>query len=149
MATKTGLLATINGFITAVITQAKHRSSMNAVVDEIYPNQIVDSNFLEDYTTKNSLILVFYNITITKSGNIAHIKGTLSNAGSYYYSNQPIFTWNETEFQPKAGIETYFFAENSTDKVRLKLDSTGLSIFNDAIGIATYQFDFKTYITED
>jgi hypothetical protein len=46
MATKANLLSTINGFITAVITQAKHRSSMSTVVDEIYPTV-----YIEDETT--------------------------------------------------------------------------------------------------
>ena len=149
MATKTGILATINGFITAIITQAKHRSSMATVVDEIYPITITDSSDVEEqtYTTKSGTNIT-YSITIKKSGNIAHLKGTITNVSGLYLSTQPIFTWNESEFTP-AVMDVYFFAENSTDKVRLKLNADGLSIFNSSMINATYNFDFKTYLTQD
>jgi len=138
----------LNGFISAVVGITKHRNANNAIVDEIYPNSVIDNQTTETYTVKNSSISVNYNITIVKSGNIAHIKGTISNVGGYYYTNQPIFTWKVSEVIPKP-IDLYFYAENSTEKVRLRLNQDSLSIFNDVIGIASYNFDFKTYITQD
>jgi len=91
MATKANLLSTINGFITAVITQAKHRSSMSAVVDEIYPSNVTDSQTTETYTTKAGTNFS-YSIRITKSGNIAHIKGEVRNITNSLQSSQNIFT---------------------------------------------------------
>ena len=95
MATKAGLLATINGFITAVITQAKHRSSMSAVVDEIYPTEVTDNQTTQTYTTKAGTNLN-YTITIVKSGNIAHISGIITNNLEIALPNPLVFTWKDT-----------------------------------------------------
>lgn len=151
MATKTGILATINGFITAVITQAKHRSSMSTLVDEIYPTSVSDTHSTETYTTKAGANLT-YTIRIVKSGNISHVRGEITNVSGIYLSPQNIFTWKENEFKPKSGLffNTLFVATNTTDTVRLNLNNTGLSIATgEFMNPATFNFEFITYITQD
>jgi len=117
MATKTSLLTTINGFITSVITQTKHRSSMSAVVDEIYPTQVTDSQTSETYTTKAGTN-INYSITVIKSGNIAHVKGTVTNNTSSLIGSQNIFTWKNNEFRPKSGFnDVSFIASNANNSI--------------------------------
>ena len=152
MATKTSLLTTINGFITAVITQAKHRSSMSAVVDEIYPSNVNDSQATETYTTKAGTS-INYSIRITKSGNIAHIKGEIRNTTTGILPSQNVFTWKDNEFRPKSGInDVYFDAYNANNNstARLFLSNNVLFISSSIIPSSTnFVFDFKTYITQD
>jgi hypothetical protein len=151
MATKAGILATINGFITSVITQAKHRSSMSTVVDEIYPVYVEDNNVTETYTTKSGAI-INYKLNIVKSGNIAHVSGNVINASGIFQNPQQIFTWKENQFKPKADavLTVIFKATNSTDDVRLQLNSTGLAIASgEFMNPATFNFEFITYITQD
>ena len=51
MATKANLITALNGFISAVVGITKHRNANNAIVDEIYPNSIIDNQTTETYTT--------------------------------------------------------------------------------------------------
>jgi hypothetical protein len=148
MATKAGILATINGFITSVITQAKHRSSMSTVVDEIYPNNVTDTHLTETYTTKSGTNIT-YSISIVKSGNIAHVKGTITNVTGLFLTPQNIFLWKSNEFRPKSAVnELLFTARNSTDSVRLFLSNNVLAV-NTVMGLGTFNFEFITYITQD
>jgi hypothetical protein len=149
MATKANLLSTINGFITAVITQAKHRSSMSAVVDEIYPSNVTDSQTTETYTTKAGTNFS-YSIRITKSGNIAHIKGEVRNITNSLQSSQNIFTWKDNEFKPKSGINDFNFkAFTSGGEITLFLSNNVLFMQDVAVANTTYKFEFITYITQD
>ena len=141
-------MCSINGFITSIITQTKHRDSMGAVVDEMYPVVVSDSDVLETYTTKAGAFIK-YNLQIAKSGNIAHVTGSIQNISGIYKGSQNVFTWDATPFKPTAAtFALLFYAENSTDRIRISLNETGLDI----IGLmtpATFNFDFKTYITQD
>lgn len=148
MATKTGLLATINGFIAAVITQAKHRSSMSAVVNEIYPNSVSDSNITETYTTSSTLIN--YSITIHKSGNVAHISGSVQNPNHFFISNPIVFVWKNSEFKPNTSTSLFFLgADNSGQPKIIGLNNSILTIQDSLDALGTVYFDFKTYITQD
>jgi hypothetical protein len=150
MATKTGILATINGFLTAIITQAKVRSASSTIVDEIYPTSVTDNDGIETYTTKSGTDIE-YLIFIIKSGNIAHIRGQIRNTTNSFLTNQSIFTWKDNEFKPLSGIasNSYFFANNSSNAVRLRLSASGLEIFNNSlVPQQNFDFDFKTYITQ-
>lgn len=148
MATKTGILATINGFITAVITQAKHRSSMSTVIDEIYPSRITDTQATETYTTKAGANIT-YSIQIIKSGNIAHIKGSINNTTGLFLVPQNVFTFKENEWKPLSALNSiiYFTARNASGTIRMTLDSTGLSTFS-TMPDQEFNFEFITYITQ-
>jgi hypothetical protein len=148
MATKTGILATINGFITAVITQAKHRSSMSTLVDEIYPSRVVDTQATETYTTKSGTNIT-YSINIIKSGNIAHIKGSINNVTGLFLTPQTVFTFKENEFKPLNALNSviYFTATNASATIRMSLDSTGLSTFS-TMPNQEFNFEFIAYITQ-
>ena len=148
MATKAGLLATINGFITAIITQAKHRSSMSVVVDEMYATEVVDSNVSQTYTTKGGTNLN-YTITIVKSGNIAHISGIITNNLEIALPNPLVFTWKDTEFKPKSSTSIEFsgLGENNLNK-RIFFNNSVFGFYDSVASEEEIFFDFKTYITQ-
>lgn len=152
MATKTGLISTINGFLTAIITQAKVRSSASSVVDEIYPDSVTDSQATETYTTKAGSV-INYSIRIVKSGNIAHIKGEIRNTTTGILPSQNVFLWKSNEFRPKSGINDVSFDAynaNNNSTTRLFLSNNVLFISSSIIPSSTnFVFDFKTYITQD
>ncbi len=150
MATKATLLSTINGFLTAVITQLKHRNSMSAVVDEMYTTSVTDTQANETYTTKAGTS-INYSIRIIKSGNIAHISGTVRNTTSGILSPQNIFTWKTNDFRPRSGVNDFVFkAFNGGNEVTLFLNNNVLSLSTNILPTSTnYSFDFKTYITPD
>jgi len=149
MATKSNLITALNGFITAIITPTKHRNANNAIVDEIYPTQVTDSQATETYTTKAGTN-INYSITVIKSGNIAHIKGTVTNNTSSLLGSQNVFTWKNNEFRPKSGVnDVNFIASNANNSIRLFLNNNVLSVTSPMQPITTYSFEFQTYITQD
>jgi len=150
MATKSGLLATINGFITAVITQTKHRSSMSAVVDELYPNVVTDSQATETYTTKAGTNLN-YSITMHKSGNQVFIKGTVNNTTTSALPPQNVFTWKTSEYKPKSGVNDFTFKGIlGTDlMINLFINNNVLAITSSIPPLAVYSFQYVTYIAQD
>jgi len=148
MATKTNFLSTINGFITALITQAKVRSAFSTVSDELYPTSVIDTNSTETYTTKAGSIIT-YSIRIVKTGNICRMKISITNTG--VLSPQNIFTWKDTEYRPKSGVNDIQFYAESTSGARVLcfINNSVLSFTNTAMPIGTFFTDYITYIAQD
>jgi len=125
------------------------REVSNAIVNEIYPTQVTDSQATETYTTKAGTN-INYSITVIKSGNIAHIKGTVTNNTSSLLGSQNIFIWKNNEFRPKSGFnDVVFNASNANNSIRLFLSNNVLSVTSPMQSITTYSFEFQTYITQD
>jgi hypothetical protein len=127
------------------------REVSNAIVDELYPNSVTDNHTAETYTTKGGTNLG-YSIRITKSGNIANIRGTVSNLQPVAFGSQSVFSFKNTEFRPKEGQNNFtFFANqtNGTAQIKLFLSGTELVLIRNINPSTTYEFDFKTYITQD
>jgi len=99
MATKSGLIAAVNGFITSLITQTKHRDSMLEVINELYPTKVSDSNSTETYTTKSGTVIT-YSIQIVKQGRTIRIDGSYINtSGAALGIGQTIFTFKVNEYR--------------------------------------------------
>lgn len=150
MATKANLISAINGFLTAIITQIKVRSSVSVIVDEIYPASIVDTQASETYTTKAGTA-INYSIRITKSGNIAHVKGSITNNIGSILAPQNVFTWKTSEFQPKDVVNSNQFnaySQSGQSFARLFITNNVLSVTN-AMPVGTFTFDYTTYLTND
>jgi hypothetical protein len=150
MATKTGILATINSFLTAIITQAKVRSASSTIVDEIYSVGVSDSNVTETYTTKNGTN-VTYRITIKKQGNEVTIKGNLTNTTASALPVQSIFTFKDTEFKPKTetGNLVKFRMFNQTNEVICQINSSGFNSLQSIPANSTFDFQSINYIAQD
>jgi len=148
MATKSTILSTINGFITAIITQAKHRSSMSTIVDEMYQNGVTDSNVTETYTTSLEAD-ISYSITLHKSGNVGRVKGSITNNALVAVGVVEVFDFNNTEYKPKATFNnSKFLAYNDTNTIICNL-GTSLTILGTIPSGETVEFEYITYITQD
>lgn len=153
MATKTNLITALNGFITAVVSITKHRNANNAIVDEIYPTAVTDTQITETYTTKSGTSLT-YSITIIKSGNIAHLKINVRNSTASALGDVSVFSWKNSEFKPKSVVNSIkfkaYYDTNNINEITLLLDENGIHL-KGAINPGSFSFvsDFKTYITQD
>jgi hypothetical protein len=138
MATKANLLSTINGFITAVITQAKHRSSMSTVVDEIYPTV-----YIEDETTNVVLDAqtagLNYDFKIWKQGRTVFIQGFFTNINITSLSSPILADIKISEFIANA-ISTNLdaFASNG-NKVQLQITNDQI-IISGSLNSSRYYF---------
>jgi len=150
MATKSAILATINGFITAIITQAKVRSAYSTVVDELYPTVVTDSQATETYTTKSGTNLN-YSITMHKSGNQVLIKGTITNNTTLALSAQNVFTWKDTAFRPKSGVNDFTFRAiyGTGGNINLFINNSVLALTSSINALGSYSFEFVVYIAQD
>jgi hypothetical protein len=109
MATKSGLIGAVNSFITALITQSKHRDSMLEVINELYPTKVSDSNSTETYTTKNGTVIT-YSIQIVKQGRSVRINGSYTNTSALVIPiGTTIFTFKTNEFR---GDTSYYLGNN-------------------------------------
>lgn len=109
MATKNGLITAVNGFITSLITQTKHRDSMLEVINELYPTKVLDSNLTETYTTKNGTVIT-YSVQIVKQGRSVRINGSYNNTSALAIPvGTTIFTFKTNEF---IGDTSYYLGNN-------------------------------------
>jgi len=150
MATKSEIIASINGFLTAIITQAKVRSAALATVNELYADKVSDDQASQTYTTKFGTDFN-YSVQIHKSGNTAHIKGTITNNTLTAKTDATIFNWKTNVYQPKAGFDdsVNFQAFGESESVGVYLSSSYMALTGviSAGGVVT--FDYKFYITKD
>jgi len=149
MATKANLISAVNGFITAIITQLKVRNAYLEVIDEIYPSVVNDSQSTETYTTKAGTNLN-YSITIHKSGNSCHLKGSITNNTAFALGSQNVFTWENTEFRPKSGTNDFTFrALNGANSINLFLNNNVLALTTSIPASSTYTFEYQFYLAQD
>ena len=151
MATKVGILATINGFITAIITQAKVRSAYSTIVDEMYSDAVSDNQTTETYTTKSGTDIT-YTITIKKDGNKGFAKLVFRNTTAYALpALDGLFTWKDTPYKPKITVNDFpIEASNGSNKVKLFLGSAGVTLSTTLIPTSTlFYTSFEFYITQD
>ena len=119
MAIKSNILSTVNGFITAIITQAKVRSALSTLLDNFYPTVLYDVRSTTNVFTKIDDDFG-YNLKIAKIGRLVHIDGFIENVTESTISSQTIANISNTEFQSATGILPYQFPA---------ISSSGLIIF--------------------
>jgi len=150
METKTNLISAVNGFLTAIITQSKVRDAQLEVIDEIYPDAVTDSQATETYTTKSGTNLN-YTISLLKSGNKVLIKGTITNTTTLALSAQNVFTWKDTEFRPKSGVNDFTFRAiyGTSNNINLFINNNVLALTSSINALGSYSFEFVAYIAQD
>ena len=101
---KTTLIATINGFVTAIITQLKLRNAYLELVNIFFSTTIVHANTYapNQYT---------YNLKFNKRGNKVHVSGTIRNDYTSVKSGEVIFTNPTSALACKTLNETLYFAQ--------------------------------------
>ena len=130
MATKANIISTVNGFITAIITQAKLRSGFSTVVDNIYPTVITDTQDTTTVLTKTDTDFE-YEFKICKVGRLVHLSGYIENVTESAITDQPIASITNTEFVLQTGIENYNIPAVSLSglTVFVSLRTNSISVF--------------------
>ena len=128
MAIKSSITSTINGFITAIVTVSKVRSSFYTIVDNIYPTPISDTQLTTNVVTKISTNFT-YNLQFTKTGRNIHVYGSITNiSGSILSSVEEILEVTNSEFEP---YTTYnFIGSNLNGNVMLSFNSDALTLIS-------------------
>lgn len=123
MATKSNLLSSINTQLTAIITQAKHRNSMNALVDELYPSVISDTQATTNVFTASNATDRTYNLKIVKQGRCVTIKGRMKNVLTSIISDVTFANITNAEFLPSESTAYYGISDNTI--VNFSLTNSG------------------------
>lgn len=129
MATKSGIISTVNGFITAVITQLKVRNAFLDVINNLYPTTITESYTNLATTVTNTAIIAnhYYTTYWKKQGNVVHIKGKFTNKTGSSVSNEDWFTIPVAEYLPFATVLN-FYGVSETDGRNIKFKISGTTI---------------------
>jgi len=110
---------------------AKERELWQFVRDELYSDDVTDSQTSQTYTTKSGTS-INYSLFLKKVGNNVYIKVTVINATTGSLSPQMIFTWKDNEYQPKSGAYNQYYEAkilgSGNSPVLLFLNSTGLRL---------------------
>jgi hypothetical protein len=122
MPNKSTLTSTINGYITALITQAKLRSGFLEVINSLFQT----TTYQADTTGSNKFL---YDLRYKKIGNIVYLDGTITNAYSIAKTTCDILTIPDSLFYAKTSFPT-LLSINSTlyTPIRLKFEADKIKL---------------------
>jgi hypothetical protein len=139
MAIKSSILSTVNGFITAIITQAKVRSALSTLLDNFYPTPIYDTHSTTNVFTKTDTDFT-YNFKVTKIGRSVHLSGLLRNVTASSIGNQNIVTITLSEYYPYSFATDQIIQAHSSSGAIVNLAITGTTIY--IVGVCPPNVDF-------
>jgi len=99
MATKSGLIASVNGFITAVITQLKLRNGFLDIINELF-----QTTTTQTITTGTNVF--WCNLRYKKVGNIVYIDGSITSKYTQAVEDLVLITIPNSLFYAKTGQDT-------------------------------------------
>jgi hypothetical protein len=99
MATKSGLIASVNGFITSVITQLKLRNGFLDIINELFQTTTIQ-------TRTSGSDGFYYILRYKKIGNIVFIDGWIKNNTGTFVNAVPMVTIPDSLFYAKTGQDT-------------------------------------------
>lgn len=110
MATKSGIISAINGYITAVLNIANHRLSMLEIVNELWQTTTVQ-------TLETGSNVFWYKLYYKKVGNIVYVNGYIQNKYSIAKTSQTIVTIPNSQYYAKTAQDTvsYFGTSSGTN----------------------------------
>jgi hypothetical protein len=149
MAIKSSILSTVNGFITAIITQAKVRSALSTLLDNFYPTVLYDNQTTTNVFTKTDDDFE-YSFKIAKVGRVVHIDGYIENVTASSISDQPIASITNTEYTLATGIDNYNIVATSLSGlvVFVSLRTNSISVFGTIPKDVKFYFN-GCYTTKD
>lgn len=103
MATKSSFITTVNGFITAVITQLKLRNGLLEFTNELWKVSLNDNQGTTNVITK-TFASATYNLDFNKVGNKVYVNGQVNVFGVTTFPTSAVYaTFTNSEFAPKTG----------------------------------------------
>lgn len=128
-------------------TVAAERTLLSKFLDEAYPTPVVETNVTQVLTTKSGTDIT-YSFIFVKAGNLIHVRGTITNTTAGVLVNPYIANFNATEYQPKAGLPTYFIELGGTSAAALAMTDVYFGIVGN-LPIGTFPFNFYMYVAKD
>lgn len=152
MATKSGLISSINGYITSVVTIAKHRLSMLDLINEFFQVDVVESNLTTPAVIENNSGISFaYEVYIKKTGNTVRWRGYFNNlSGTITGYNFPLFDIIDSDYFPRTG-SSFITVPCSTSEERgftAYIEDNIFKLNASTGGVEAIYFDFS-YTTND
>jgi len=143
---KATFTTTINGFLTAVITQLKHRNSMLEVTNQLYPT-ITTETQLSNTITQESSSTKEYTLNIRKSASEVTMYGRIKNNTGSSISNSVIMTIVVAEYMPVDFTKVYGFSDSDNRPIKFNLVAGVLTVISPIADGETININFK-YFTE-
>jgi hypothetical protein len=140
MATKTSLLTTINGFLSATITVLKHRSSMSVVVDELYPTVLVDTHLGTTNVITRAGTNYAYSFRFSKQGRNIAVSGSISNVTGSLLGQAVIANITNADFSASPSTNLICQADDLST-IRMQISGTTITLFGNMPSSKTYYFN--------
>jgi len=151
--TKSELITAINGYITAVITQLKHRNSMLELINTFFStikheyndgvtNTILDTN----YATLE------YHIRMKKEGNKVFMSGYIKKTGETSLGglNDPIIDIIDSHYNGKTGyVQRISARSNNGDVIMLNVNQSTFYLYQSTIAVGQEYWLDTFYLTND
>lgn len=150
---KTTILANINGFITAVITQLKVRNSLLELVNNLWSTTVTNTKSTSSLTplsiTTPLQADINYELVVKRSGNIVHFTGyIMNNASTPFAPFTDICNITDANYQAKAVLSTAVGISPFTGQNILLDFSTKLRCTSSIPAFSTFYFN-GSYFTND
>jgi len=122
MATKSALTTAINGFITAVITQAKVRSAFLELINVLFQTTVND-----ELTTGSNVF--WRDLNYKKHGNVTFLDGYITNKYAVPKTSLNIVAIPNSELYAKTGQDAIFFAFTDVNGTPVMLSVSAGNIY--------------------
>jgi len=126
---KATFTSTINGFLTAVITQLKHRNSMLEVTNQLYPT-ITTETQTSNTITQESSSTKEYTLNIRKSGSEVTMYGKIKNNTGSSISISTILTIVGADYIPYDFTKVYGFSDSDNRPIKFNLVDGVLTVIS-------------------
>ena len=140
--TKSALITSINGYITAVVNIVKHRNSMLDLINEFFQTTyIMDNGAIPNQFS--------HRLKFKKQGNIIHVDGYIRNDYSVIKGNEIILTITNPDYFAKTGQETVCaVTSNYLNSGVIVIGLSSIYMYTN-IGVEEFIYINTTYQTND
>jgi hypothetical protein len=146
MATKADLLTTLVGYITAIVTVAKHRNADQAIVDEMYREPILETQSSPTFTIPDNASTKLYSLNLKKTGNVVTVSGYFQNSTGSTATGSDWLTLTG-EYTPKTGIGQSFLLCAGSTLVICEVTSGGKMRIIGSFPTSSFTIPSFSYIT--
>lgn len=149
---KSTIISNINGFITAVITQLKHRNSMLELVNNLWSTVYNDTKIGTSLTplsaTTPLVTTIDYDLVLNRTGNKVAFVGWLYNSGSPAVGGTDICTIDIADLEAKSILSSFIATAPYTGQTCLITFTDKLTI-SSSLAVGQYFYFSGTYFTND
>ena len=150
---KSTIISNINGFITAVITQLKHRNSMLEIVNNLWSTTYDDTKNTTSLTplsaTTPLVTTINYNIVLSRTGNKVFVQGYVFNGGTSPTTPfTQICTIDIADLEAKSILSSFVAVSPTTGQV-IQLTVSDKLIGYTSIPVGQYFYFNGVYFTND